>query len=88
MTQRRRYRKDQGKRRLVVPHWITGVAGYIVKYTQLCSGCTDYGDYGTAYGPFGCDECGYTGKRRVEHWVPFDFGEADRAFREHEETHP
>lgn len=49
-------------------------------WVDLCSGCTDYGDYGTQYGPFGCQECGYTGKRRngmhtplnLEEWVKQD----------------
>lgn len=32
-----------------------------------CTGCTEHGDYGTVLsGPNGCDECGYTGKRRIE----------------------
>lgn len=35
------------------------------KFTDDCSGCTDCGDYGSKYGPYGCRECGYTGKRVV-----------------------
>jgi len=33
------------------------------KTTEDCQNCTDYGEYGAKYGPFGCEECGYTGKR-------------------------
>ena len=52
------------------------------KWTQSCSGCCELGDYGSnpnrhpydeknqCHIGFGCDECGYTGKRRVEMWVP------------------
>jgi hypothetical protein len=64
------YRADhEGRRRLVrTSH---GVAGYFAHATVDCPGCTDWGDYGTKHGPFGCDECGYTGKRRVAEFVPF-----------------
>ncbi len=40
------------------------------EWTEECSGCTEYGDYGAVNGPSGCEECGYTGKRRMSHWVP------------------
>ncbi len=62
-----------------------GFDGFIVRWTQSCSGCFEtedghpVGDY-----PFdekakchlgaGCEECGYRGKVRNEHWVPFDLG--------------
>ena len=46
--------------------------GFVARWTDNCSGCTEYGDYGTTYGPSGCDECGYTGRRRRRAWVPFD----------------
>jgi hypothetical protein len=41
------------------------------EWTADCSGCTDT-EYGTKYGPFGCKECGYTGKRRDEMHAPHD----------------
>ncbi len=62
-----------------------GFDGFLVRWTQSCSGCFEtedghpVGDY-----PFdekakchlgaGCEECGYHGKVRNEHWVPFDLG--------------
>jgi hypothetical protein len=45
----------------------------LVEWTGTCSGCTEYGDYGSLLsGPMGCEECGYTGKRRNSYWVPLD----------------
>jgi hypothetical protein len=76
--QPRRYRRDsEGARHLVVV--VGGVDGFIVQFTSNCSGCTD-GEDGRVYGPFGCEECGYTGKRRERMWVPFDYGEWERAY--------
>lgn len=42
------------------------------RWTRECSGCScDCGDgYGCSHGAGGCDECGYTGKRREEMWIP------------------
>lgn len=52
------------------------------KFTQSCSGCFETGDYmsGAENYPYdeknhcyigsGCDECGYTGKRRNVMWLP------------------
>lgn len=69
----RRYRKDSnGKRRLVTLDPNSGAEGYMLWHSDYCSGCTEYGDYGTRYGPFGCDECGYTGRRRHHVWTAFD----------------
>jgi hypothetical protein len=45
----------------------------LVRWTDLCTGCTEHGEYGTQYGPFGCSECGHTGKRRHAMWVPEKF---------------
>jgi hypothetical protein len=42
----------------------------LCRYSHYCTGCTEFGDYGTIYGPFGCEECGFTGRRRYEVWVP------------------
>lgn len=47
-------------------------------WTDDCSGCTDIGDYGTKYGPTGCTECGYTGKRRNSQWIPIALTETFR----------
>lgn len=52
--------------------WHLGVEGYESVYTRDCTGCTDYGDYGVRYGPYGCHECGYTGKRVERNFIPFD----------------
>jgi hypothetical protein len=87
-TARRRYRWIEnedapgGRQRvLVVTH--RGVEGHVVRWTDACSGCCERGDYGTLYygghDPktgmvigAGCPECGHTGKRREEQFVPFD----------------
>jgi hypothetical protein len=67
-----RMRRDEdGKLHKVVVH--DGVEGYIEHVTEACWGCTEFGDYGTQYGPFGCEECGYTGRRRNAGWVPFEW---------------
>jgi hypothetical protein len=54
----------------------------IVTYTQSCSGCFEFGDYGglarfydyddraACHIGAGCSECGYTGKRRTEYPIP------------------
>jgi hypothetical protein len=41
-------------------------------WTQSCSGCScDCGDgYPCDHEPYGCDECGHTGKRRRSAWIP------------------
>jgi hypothetical protein len=53
-----------------------------IVYTDSCSGCFEGGDYmGLAHNyPYdqkarchvgaGCSECGYTGKRRHDFWMP------------------
>ncbi len=67
-----RMRRDhQGSRRKVVT--IDGVDGYVLRFSRECSGCTERGGYGgRVYGPFGCEECGYTGRVRIAAFVPFD----------------
>lgn len=50
-----------------------------VQWTDDCSGCTEIGDYGVKYGPGGCRECGYTGRRRTGYWLPVEIAEAARA---------
>lgn len=65
---RRRYvRLIDGTRVLVVP--FNGQDGHIVRWTTSCSGCDEIGEYANGRGS-GCSECGYTGKRRREEWVP------------------
>ena len=56
-----------------------GVEGYVVRWTENCSGCTNYVDGHLDNGPHGCSECGFTGRSRREHWVPFDMGAAQAA---------
>lgn len=77
------------QRVLVVKHH--GFEGYFVRWTDSCSGCLELGDYGGGSENYiydekakclvgaGCHECGYTGKRRNELFVPFD-REAFEAF--------
>lgn len=44
------------------------------EWTESCSGCScDCGDgYGCSHGAAGCQECGFTGKRRSGMHAPFD----------------
>ena len=66
------YRMRRNERgRLHRVRFFRGVAVYEETITRVCSGCSDVGDYGTVYGPFGCAECGYTGYRRETHQIPF-----------------
>lgn len=37
----------------------------LCEWTDKCSGCIDHDGSN-----FGCDECGYTGKRRIGVWIP------------------
>lgn len=83
-----RYRvdTDTGRRRKVVAY--EGVEGYIIEFTEACTGCFEGGDYmglahhygydqkANCYVGAGCEECGYTGKRRRREWVPFPDQEA------------
>lgn len=55
------------RRRVVIRH---GFEGFVERWTTRCSGCSD-ADYGFESGA-GCRECGYTGKRRVAMFMPFD----------------
>jgi hypothetical protein len=60
---------------------INGEACELARWTDSCSGCTETVDghnvfeypidpkHGCFVGA-GCPECGYTGKRRREFWVP------------------
>jgi len=74
VAEKRRYRLDQDGKRYLVRTW-RGVDGFIIKFTTDCSGCNDYSEGVLVAGPFGCHECGYTGKRRRTEWVPFDVDE-------------
>ena len=72
----------KGRRRVKVIEF-NGVEGYEVRFTEACSGCFEFGDYGGLAHNYpwdekaqcrvgaGCDECGYTGKRRQIHFIPF-----------------
>lgn len=88
MTERIRYRLidpfADGKRQRVKVVMFRGFEGFIARWTDSCSGCTELGDYGGGSQYYdtdtkhhcligaGCEECGYTGKRRQEMWIPFD----------------
>jgi len=66
---RMRALKD-GKRVRVV-HFL-GFEGYMTRWTSHCSGCTEVPEM--THPPdrgIGCDECGYTGRRRNDFFVPF-----------------
>jgi hypothetical protein len=55
----------------------------LCQFTSSCSGCFEGGEYGGMAHHYdwdkkarchvgsGCHECGYTGKSRQSHWVPF-----------------
>ena len=81
----RRYRtlvEEDGKHRVLVVtrrvHKRT-FEGYYARWTEHCSGCTE--EHGVERG-FGCNECGYTGRRRREHFVPFDMAAFESALDE------
>lgn len=80
---RRRYAIVDGHRVLIVE--LDGFDGYIVRWTDSCSGCTEtvdgYNSFGYPVHPKhgcliggGCSECGYTGLSRQAPWVPLDAG--------------
>lgn len=50
------------------------------EWTRECSGCScDCGDgYGCSHGASGCEECGYTGKRREGMHTPIDLDDLMR----------
>lgn len=71
-----------GRHRVLVVYF-KGIAGHLVRWTGSCTGCHETVDgQETGWYPFdekaqcyvgaGCDECGHTGKRRREEWVPID----------------
>lgn len=80
-----RYRllDDDGKRRRVKVVVHRGFEGFVVRWTDSCSGCHETED-GYSVGSYeydakaqcelgaGCDECGHRGKVRRAEWVPFD----------------
>lgn len=89
-----RYRKNEDGRRFKVVIR-EGFEGYVARATLSCSGCHEtcegYSTGQYAYDPkamcevgFGCEECGYTGKRRHEYWIPFDITAWSRHEREKE----
>lgn len=63
----------------------------VARYTHSCSGCFEGGEYGGLEHYYeydkkarcrigsGCSECGYTGKRREEIWVPHSSAEIMRS---------
>ena len=74
---------NKRKRVRVVMHM--GLEGFVVRWTDACSGCCELGDYGGGSEGYptdpkhgcligsGCHECGYHGKVRREEWIPFDY---------------
>jgi hypothetical protein len=55
-----------------------GWEGYVVRFTTACSGCVPDEENTCPSRGFGCEECGYTGKRRRREWIPFDAAAWDR----------
>ncbi len=49
-----------------------GFEGCFVASTVTCPHCGNDADPTTAGDGTGCRDCGYTGKRRVRDWVPFE----------------
>ncbi len=83
MTRRYRTLVDEfGKSRVLVVtkriHKRT-FEGYYARWTDRCSGCAE--EYGADRGS-GCRECGHTGKRRGEIFIPFDRAAFERALEE------
>lgn len=84
MKPRRKYRMattPDGKRVRVV-RW-RGARGHVVRFTSVCSGCTDDREGVVCDVGGGCRECGYTGRRRRAEWVPLDDKEFVKAYGEH-----
>lgn len=63
------------------PKMIDGVPHIRINYTDSCSGCFEFNEgLGLSYYEYdqkarcykggGCSECGYTGKRRHDFWMP------------------
>lgn len=89
MTDKIRYRRVDDRRVRVVMH--DGFEGFMVRWTDACTGCFEYVDGHAPMGSVwdskakchvgvGCHECGYTGKRRREEWVPFNVVEWEHHF--------
>ena len=59
------------RRRYAIIH---GRVCFLVSYTSACSGCNEGNEHGGGERGDGCGECGFTGVRRNETWVPLDPG--------------
>lgn len=55
---------------------IDGQVAESCMWSQACSGCYEGYNSATARG-FGCDECGYAGRRRHGAWVPLSSKEGE-----------
>lgn len=62
------------------------VRGHFIKFTAVCSGCTDERENVTCYIGGGCYECGYTGKRVQRMWLPLNMAHFDKAIATKEKT--
>ncbi len=51
---------------------VGGVACFRSTWSVPCSGCNEYSDGVLVAGPFGCRECGFSGRRRFSELMPFD----------------
>jgi len=72
---------DGGVKQRVMVVWHKGEPMMVCRWTHTCSGCTEYVEGQLAYGPSGCSECGYTGKRRNASLVPLPEDARKEAFR-------
>ncbi len=80
----RMHRHENGRlSRIVVAH---GVDGYVVRWTEHCSGCTETPEMTTPEPRgIGCKECGYCGKRVHVDWVPIDYEKYEKQCRKEDE---
>lgn len=63
------YRSDRRRKYMI----IDGVVYQMASYTTPCSGCkcdTEYPCSCCRIAGDGCEECGYTGRRRHDEWMP------------------
>lgn len=89
MAEKRRYATvvsgdDEFQRVLVVPFKDEAgnhiCDGHVVRWSQHCTGCTETPECTIPEERgSGCEECGYTGRRRRREWVPLT-GEDHRKY--------
>ena len=53
----------------------------LARWTESCSGCNSDDPYKSHLDGTGCEECGYTGRRRYVYWVPYLQSDAPKGGR-------